>query len=134
RHGVLAGNIANIDTPLYKTRDLDVAGFEQALKSAASHRHGSPAGLPTWALAAGLSMPGGAAGGSEPLSLEQLFPSEIFTAREASPVTLTDNDGNDRDVEREVSELMKNSMLQTFAVNVLAAQTQLMQAVISERP
>src|SRR5918992_376592 len=34
RHGVLAGNIANLDTPGYKTRDLSPALFEERLKEA----------------------------------------------------------------------------------------------------
>ena len=32
RHGVLAGNIANLDTPGYKTRDLSPALFQQRLQ------------------------------------------------------------------------------------------------------
>lgn len=32
RHGVLAGNIANIDTPGYKTRDLSPDLFQESLK------------------------------------------------------------------------------------------------------
>ena len=34
RHGVLAGNIANIDTPGYKTRDLSPELFQQRLQEA----------------------------------------------------------------------------------------------------
>ena len=34
RHGVLAGNIANLDTPGYKTRDLSPELFQQRLKEA----------------------------------------------------------------------------------------------------
>lgn len=34
RHGVLAGNIANLNTPGYKTRDLSPAAFEESLKAA----------------------------------------------------------------------------------------------------
>ncbi len=37
RHGVLAGNIANLDTPGYKTRDLSPALFQQRLKEAIEH-------------------------------------------------------------------------------------------------
>lgn len=38
RHQVLAGNIANIDTPGYKTRDLPLADFEKALQQAVQTR------------------------------------------------------------------------------------------------
>jgi flagellar basal-body rod protein FlgB len=39
RHGVLAGNIANIDTPGYKTRDLSVDVFQTRLKEAIQAQH-----------------------------------------------------------------------------------------------
>ncbi len=38
RHGVLAGNIANIDTPGYKTRDLSPELFQESLKRALEKR------------------------------------------------------------------------------------------------
>ena len=38
RQQVLAGNIANIDTPNYKVRDLPVAEFERALQQAVARR------------------------------------------------------------------------------------------------
>ena len=34
RHEVLAGNLANIDTPGYRSRDLDVDAFQDALATA----------------------------------------------------------------------------------------------------
>ena len=40
RHGVLAGNIANLDTPGYKTRDLSPELFTAKLKQAID-RHSS---------------------------------------------------------------------------------------------
>ncbi len=39
RHGVLAGNIANLDTPGYKTRDLSPDLFQQRLKEAIETRN-----------------------------------------------------------------------------------------------
>ena len=42
RHGVLAGNIANIDTPGYKTRDLSPDRFQQSLKEAMEQRRQRP--------------------------------------------------------------------------------------------
>ena len=38
RHGVLAGNIANLDTPGYKTRDISPALFQEQLKEAINTR------------------------------------------------------------------------------------------------
>ena len=42
RHGVLAGNIANLDTPGYRTRDLSPALFQERLKEAIETRHQPP--------------------------------------------------------------------------------------------
>src|ERR1700759_2817408 len=39
RHGVLAGNVANLDTPGYKTRDLSPELFQEKLKEAVDTRH-----------------------------------------------------------------------------------------------
>ena len=43
RHGVLAGNIANLDTPGYKTRDISPEEFQSRLREAvkASTREGA---------------------------------------------------------------------------------------------
>src|SRR4029078_9760869 len=42
RHGVLAGNIANLDTPGYKTRDLSPQQFQERLKEAIEKSHEPP--------------------------------------------------------------------------------------------
>lgn len=113
RQQVLAENIANIDTPNYKTRDLDVEGFQSALRAAV--------------LAA--SSPGHSAkSGSTP------FTPDLFAARPIAPANLTFQDGGNRSIEREVTELTKNLLMQNFAVELMAAQTQLLAAVIAERP
>ncbi|HEX6961110.1 MAG TPA: flagellar basal body protein, partial [Lacipirellula sp.] len=38
RHGVLAGNIANLDTPGYRARDLSPEEFQERLKDAVEDR------------------------------------------------------------------------------------------------
>src|SRR5687767_121011 len=42
RHGVLAGNIANLDTPGYRTRDLSPELFQDRLKEAIETRYQPP--------------------------------------------------------------------------------------------
>lgn len=42
RHSLLAENIANIDTPHYRQKDLDPAGFQAALRDRVSSRAGRP--------------------------------------------------------------------------------------------
>src|SRR5208282_1499148 len=46
RHTVLAGNIANIDTPGYQARDLSVEDFQARLKQAIDDRDQPPLGSP----------------------------------------------------------------------------------------
>ena len=46
RHAVLAGNIANIDTPGYQARDLSVEDFQARLKQAIEDRDQPPIGSP----------------------------------------------------------------------------------------
>ena len=47
RHAVLAGNIANMDTPGYQVRDLSVEDFQGRLRAAIQQRHvGQVANLP----------------------------------------------------------------------------------------
>ena len=120
RQDVLAGNIANIDTPNYKTRDLPVAAFQQALKAAVERRHApfSLGNSPT---------PLNTGGFSE-------FAPELFRAVEAPPADLTFQDAGNRSIEREMTEMTKNALMQSFAVELMSAQMNLLQAVISERP
>ena len=113
RQQVLAENVANIDTPNYKTRDLDTEGFRSALRQAVSSSTSPGRG-------------GGAA--ADP------FTPELFAPRPLASPNLTFQDGNNRSVEREISELTKNLLMQNFAVELMAAQTQLLAAAISERP
>jgi flagellar basal-body rod protein FlgB len=113
RQQVLSENIANIDTPNYKTRDLDGERFQAALREAV--------------LAA--TSPGHA-----PASGSQPFAPELFTPRAVGSANLTFQDGSNRSIEREVTELTKNLLMQNFAVELMAAQTQLLAAVIAERP
>lgn len=123
RHEVLAGNIANISTPDYKTRDLPVAAFQAALQDAVARRQpaANPAGR-DWSFTTAQSAP-----------LSKLFPTELFEATELSPGSVTFQDGNNRSVEREVMEMTKNSLLQNIAIELMNAQMNRLQAAISER-
>lgn len=130
RHGILAGNVANINTPYYRMRDLPVADFQQALKQAvegARRPHAAgPVAPPDSASAASGAFSG--------RSLDALFPERLFEAELAPPRNLTFQDANNRSIEKQVMELTKNTMMQNFAVELLRFQMSALQAVISERP
>ncbi|MEX0703440.1 MAG: hypothetical protein WD069_15195 [Planctomycetales bacterium] len=111
RQEVLAGNIANIDTPEYRRRDLPVAEFQKALKEA-------------------VAAPVRNAGES---TRDERFPGELFRAIEPEPANIVFQDGSDRSIEHEVMEMTRNAMMQSFAVELLAAQLRMLEAAVSER-
>ena len=117
RHGVLAGNIANIDTPGYKTRDLSPELFQERLKEAIETRHqliesDSQSTYTT-------SRPG-----------TQL---DAFHKVEESLKGILRHDEVDVSLEEQVNEMVKNQQEHNLAVNIMAAQFRLLRAAITER-
>ncbi len=119
RQDVLAGNVANIDTPGYRTRDLPVEEFQKALTQAMAARSSHA--------------PPGHYGPSAPVSLQELFPETLFRANEINSGHVTFQDGNNRNIEREVMEMTKNSLMQNMVIELMSAQFQMLQAAISGR-
>jgi len=87
RQDVLAGNIANIDTPDYKMRDLPVADFQNALTRAIEARHRVPS-------AADLSPEGTPAN-----SVDRHFSEKLFQAIEAPPANVTFSRQDDQELD-----------------------------------
>ncbi|WP_339732169.1 flagellar basal body protein [uncultured Gimesia sp.] len=130
RQDVLAGNIANIDTPSYKMRDLPVDDFQKALREAVELK----AKLSGPAAQQSLAMPVTFDNHQQvETDLEKLFPRSLFQAQEATPQNITFQDENNRSIETQVMKMTKNSMMQQFAVEVMMAQLNQMLTVISER-
>jgi flagellar basal-body rod protein FlgB len=112
RNQVLAGNVANIDTPNYKRRDLPVQAFESALRdtirggvSRTDQNSAGPAGLPA----------------------------ELFQPREVGSPSMTFQDNSDRSIEREILEMTKNTSMQSFAIALLTTQMSMLQTAIREQ-
>lgn len=120
RHGVLAGNIANIDTPEYKSRDLSVGGFQARLKEAVEAKH-QAAESPTYALNARLA---GRPTGSGAENWDRV--------RETSEDILF-HDNHDVSLETQVTEISKNQVQHNFALTVMNAQFRLLRAAVTER-
>ena len=122
RQRLLAGNITNIDTPNYKTRDLPVEQFRQALMDAVAAQQNDPhvGGSLSWSA-------------SVEKSIEQFFPEELFQPVLAPPQNITFQDGNNRNVETAMMDMRKNAAMQRFAIEVITAQLNMLQTVISER-
>ncbi len=132
RQEVLAGNIANVDTPGYRTRDLPAAAFQTALQRAVAQSR-TPYSAASDAL--GLQQPiSPGMSTATPSRIEDLFPETLFKAMTPSEQPgLTFQDANNRSLEHQFLEMTKNSLRQQFAVQVLQGQYDQLQTVISER-
>ena len=124
RHEALAGNIANISTPDYRTRDLPIADFRAALEEAIAHSRPAAGGeSKAWSYTAAAAAD----------TNTDFFPRTLFRAVEAPHDELTFQDGNNRSIEKEVMEMTKNSLMQNVAIELMNSQLGRLQAVISER-
>lgn len=117
RHDILAGNVANIETPSYRMRDLPVENFHKALREAVTSRRAARSGQ------------AGSAG-----TVGDSFVANLSQAAEADPQNITFQDANNRSLEFQVMEMTKNSMMQSFALELIRFQLDSLQSVISERP
>jgi flagellar basal-body rod protein FlgB len=125
RHGVLAGNIANLDTPGYKTRDLSPEMFQQQLKEAieAKNQAVSPTSLGD---VADLT-PG------ETAVQHQARTVAAFDKVKGSMKSILRHDGDDVSMEQQVNEMVKNQQQHNLAINIMSAQFRLLRAAITER-
>jgi flagellar basal-body rod protein FlgB len=120
RHMVLAGNIANLDTPGYRVRDLSVEEFQGQLKEAIAARR-QPATFRS---------PGetGSIGASGSVGSDRPLAKVAENCR-----TILRHDDNNTGVEFQVTEMVKNQMQHNLALAIMSNQFQLLQTAISER-
>ena len=114
RHGVLAGNIANMGTPGYQVRDLSQTEFQERLKSAIAAQNER----------------------QEPVSPGMLGddkPGDQMKNVRDSLKTILYHDGTNVGLEQQVTEITKNQMLHNLAVTIMSSQFRLLQAAVSER-
>ncbi len=111
RHLLLAGNVANLDTPDYQSRDLSVDDFNAALKKAIAAKG------------------------------EVVRPGETppeITAQAAMQKVRDVNrqilyhDGSDVSLEEQVTEISKNQTMHNMAVALMRSQFQNLQVAIRE--
>ncbi len=111
RHLLLAGNIANLDTPGYKTRDLSVDQFQAALKQAVE-KQVEPV------------MPGSVA-------TTEAIPEPMERVRDVSKQVLY-HDGSDVSLEEQVAEISKNQAMHDMAIALMRSQFQTLNIAIRE--
>jgi flagellar basal-body rod protein FlgB len=110
RHELLAGNVANLDTPGYRARDLDVADFRNALAESIDR--------------------------ARDRSHESQLPvtrDDLYSGPRAATEQVVFHDGSDVSLEHQVTELAKNQHLHSLAVTTMRSQFELLRAAITER-
>jgi flagellar basal-body rod protein FlgB len=109
RHALLAGNIANQDVPDYKTRDLSVDDFQEALKSSIQNNH-----APSY---------------SSSGTRINVDPAEKIRDVRNQVMYL---DGSDVSLEHQITQINKNQMLHDTAIALMRSQFQTLNAAITE--
>ena len=115
RHDVLAGNIANVDTPGYHARDMSVEQFQGDLSEAIEARDAPPA----------LRMLSDG-------ELDQPLGPKIADVADNSKAILR-HDENSVNMEQQVAEMAKNRILHNTALTILMKQFRMLETAISER-
>jgi flagellar basal-body rod protein FlgB len=144
RHGVLAGNIANLDTPGYKTQDLSPELFQQKLREAvetSQMQPEAPAGFANYTFG-NESLNGGGSNGvgygnyempaSSPMSqVDRNF--AAFDKVKDSFKSILRHDGVNVSMENQVNQMVKNQQEHNLAAGILSQQFRLLRVAISER-
>lgn len=121
RQGVLAGNVANLDTPGYRTRDLPVADFQGQLKEALEQRR-EAASAPSYASLAPSAAPRADHAQRDWLAKENRDYQGMLR-----------HDDNNSSLEEQVTEIAKNHAQHNLALSLMTAQFRLLRAAITER-
>jgi flagellar basal-body rod protein FlgB len=127
RHGVLAGNIANLDTPGYQSRDLSPELFQQKLQEAVEASHSTS----TSAYGYGSYGNSASQSASSVSRVDRNF--AAFDHVKNSYKSILRHDGVNVSMENQVNQMVKNQQEHNLAVGILSNQFRLLRAAISER-
>ncbi len=111
RHELLASNIANLDTPGYRTRDLDTGEFQDALADSIRYSQAGPA-----------------AGAVSPSTRD-----DRLAGPRAATEQIVYHDNSDVSMETQVTQIAKNQHLHSMAITTMRSQFALLEAAITER-
>lgn len=110
RHQLLAGNVANLDTPGYRARDLDVGEFQNALAESIDN-----AQRPV------------------PQDTSPVTRDDLYSGPRATTEQIVFHDESDVSMERQVTEMSKNKHLHSLAITTMRSQFALLRAAITEQ-
>lgn len=119
RHEVLAGNLANLDTPNYRSRDLSVEAFQDALSDSIQR-----AQSPSPSQQAFATTSPGHLGSVEP---------QFADGPRAAMDQIVFHDGSDVGMESQVTQIAKNQHLHNLAIALMRNQFGVLRAAITER-
>jgi flagellar basal-body rod protein FlgB len=123
RHNVLAGNLANLDTPGYRVRDLSQETFERQLGEALRVRDQQPiAGHSTEYPALGT-----------PYSASNPRRQDAVSGVSDRVEGIVLHDESNIGIEQQVAEMSKNQTRHNLALAILNSQFRLLEAAVSER-
>lgn len=122
RHGVLAGNMANLDTPGYRARDLSPEEFQERLKEAVEQSRRTTGGRAAYPNSPGLQ---------HAATRENV--QQRLAAVTDSMKGILRHDDNNTSLEEQVSEIAKNQAQHNMALSLMTAQFRLLRAAITER-
>jgi len=123
RHELLASNIANLDTPDYRARDLPVDRFQAALADSIENaKRPSPGNTSQVSGSRQSDMFG------NPVQRDDLASGPRDTME---PIVY--HDGSDVSLERQVTEIAKNQGLHNLAIATMRNQFAMLRAAITER-
>jgi flagellar basal-body rod protein FlgB len=118
RHNVLAGNLANLDTPGYKVRDLSTDKFQARLKEALQARNQQSTYNASTAVSSS--------------ELIHQRPSELEEVGK-DVAGLLYHDESNVGLEQQIAEINKNQTRHNVALAIMNSQFRLLSAAISER-
>jgi flagellar basal-body rod protein FlgB len=111
RQSLLAGNIANLDVPGYKTRDISTSDFQERLKEMLTAQSNPSSG----------AIPGEA-------------PSKVPAEERVRDVSrqILYQDGSDVSLEEQITQISKNESMHNMAIALMRSQFQNLQVAIRE--
>lgn len=124
RHTVLAGNIANLDTPGYRVRDLEVEDFQARLKKAIESRRAPRLSSPPGAMISPGHMTHPNRSSSHDSQLAEIS---------KNPRSILYHDDSNVGIEHQVTEMVKNQGQHNLALSIMTNQFRLLHVAISER-
>ena len=120
RQRLISNNIANIETPGYQMKDVDPRAFQKMLGQAIDKRRASS---------------GGAFGSLEfePNNLVKMRGDRMILTPRSSGANMRFHDGNDRDLERLMQQLVENTSTFRFATDLMRKNQSQLKLAIAQR-